>query len=125
MKWSHSLKGIDASEFSDWRRMRGYFARRAYIAIRSTNDKPLVLWDGDEVVGIAAIDWDYIRGYLFVDFLATKRRGYGAIMMRKMREMAKRRKCGVALIAEKGAWGFYRKLKMQEDRLFTWKLNHH
>jgi len=123
MRWTKTIKGIQPSVFQDWSGRRREFARRAYAAIQSGADQPLLLWEGDELVGICAIDWNYVRGYLFVDFIATKRKGYGTIIMRRLRNLARRRHYGVTLIAERGAWGFYRKLKMKEERLFTWKFN--
>ena len=120
MKFSYSLKGIERTTFSDWKRMRRYFARRAYDRIEAGGGKAIVLRDETEIVGIACVDWNYIKGYLFVDLFATKRRGYGTLMMKQMRKMAQRRKCSLTLIADHGALGFYRQLKMDERHLFTW-----
>jgi hypothetical protein len=72
----------------------------------------IALRDGDELVGVAALDRDSRR--LWVDYLATKRSGYGRTMMKLICQKAAKTGDRVRLVpASPAAKGFYEHIGME------------
>jgi HK97 family phage portal protein len=73
----------------------------------------IAMQEGDELVGMASVYESEARGTTQLGFLATKRPGYGAHMMKKVaQEAVAADSGGLELVASADAVGFYEKIGM-------------
>ena len=121
IKICHKVDDIKPRHFKGWRgKKRLKYAQSAIKETKSEGLYPIVVWQGDEFVAIAALSFVRIKGYVEVSWISSKRRGFGTIVMKEVWNIAEKKKKGVTLISDPGALGFYRKIKMREDHLFSW-----
>lgn len=116
-----STKGITNSNFSSWSGLRGITARAALADSKQSGHMGMVLKQGTEIKGIAALKSE-IENLRLVT-LATKEKGYGTQIMQEICRQASSAGKGVILGAAPSANGFYEKLGMTKVGIGGWKFS--
>jgi hypothetical protein len=114
-----AVAGMSATEaqaalgdVASWEGPRRKYAREACLtAARRRYGDGLAMRHDGELVGVAALDQS--GGRLFVDFLATKRPGYGREMMKAICQRAAAHGQRVTLAATPASRGFYKRIGMR------------
>ena len=114
-----AVAGMSATEaqaalgdVASWEGPRRKYAREACLtAARRRYCAGLAMRYGKELVGVAALDQSGDR--LFVDFMATKRPGYGREMMKAICRRAAAQGQRVTLAATPASRGFYERIGMR------------
>ena len=68
-----------------------------------------------ESVGVSSFSISKKDSTLFVDYLATREKGYGRKTMQEIAKVATKNECGIELLALQTAVGFYKKIGMHSD----------